>query len=88
MALLKYDERIASIRCGATLISYKFVITAASCFFDEKTKQPDDMNDYTIILGSNDPTNINEGFERRIARLIIHPKYEYPKVIVIKYTLL
>ena len=80
MALLKYNERIASIRCGATLISYKFVITSASCFFDEKTKKPNYINDYTIVLGSNDPMKNSEGFERRIARLIIHPKYNYPQV--------
>ena len=77
---MKYEGRIASVRCGATIISPKMVITAASCFFDEKTKKPLDMNDYSVVLGTNDPMNVTEGFERRLSRVMIHPKYKYPQV--------
>ena len=56
------------------------VITAASCFFDEKTKKPLNMNDYSVVLGTNDPMNVTEGFERRLSRVMIHPKYKYPQV--------
>ena len=80
VVLLKYEGRIASVRCGATIISPKMVITAASCFFDEKTKKPLDMNDYSVVLGTNDPMNVTEGFERRLSRVMIHPKYKYPQV--------
>ena len=79
VVLLKYEGRIASVRCGATIISPKMVITAASCFFDEKTKKPLDMNDYSVVLGTNDPMNVTEGFERRLSRVMIHPKYKYPQ---------
>ena len=58
------------------------VITAASCFFDEKTKKPLDMNDYSVVLGTNDPMNVTEGFERRLSRVMIHPKYKYPQVCI------
>ena len=80
--LLKYEGRIASVRCGATIISPKMVITAASCFFDEKTKKPLNMNDYSVVLGTNDPMNVTEGFERRLSRVMIHPKYKYPQVCI------
>ena len=82
VVLLKYEGRIASVRCGATIISPKMVITAASCFFDEKTKKPLDMNDYSVVLGTNDPMNVTEGFERRLSRVMIHPKYKYPQVCI------
>ena len=35
---------------------------------------------YLLVVGTNDPTNVTEGIERRISRVIIHPQYEYPKV--------
>ena len=82
MVLLKYEGRIASVRCGATIISPKMVITAASCFFDEKTREPLDMSDYSVVLGTNDPMNVTEGFERRLSRVMIHPKYKYPQVCI------
>ena len=82
VVLLKYEGRIASVRCGATIISPKMVITAASCFFDEKTREPLDMNDYSVVLGTNDPMNVTEGFERRLSRVMIHPKYKYPQVCI------
>jgi len=79
VVLLKYEGRIASVRCGATIISPKMVITAASCFFDEKNREPLDMSDYSVVLGTNDPMNVTEGFERRLSRVMIHPKYKYPQ---------
>ena len=84
VVLLKYEGRIASVRCGASIISPKMVITAASCFFDEKTRKPLDMSDYSVVLGTNDPMNVTEGFERRLSRVMIHPNYKYPQVCMLQ----
>ena len=76
VALLRYHGRAAGVRCGATLLSKKYVITAASCFFDEETELPyDNTNDFSVVLGSNDPIRTNEGIERKISRLVFHPKF-------------
>ena len=33
------------------------------------------MNDFSVVLGSNDPIRTNEGIERKISRLVLHPKF-------------
>ena len=33
------------------------------------------MNDFSVVLGSNDPIRTDEGIERKISRLVLHPKF-------------
>ena len=70
---------IYSIRCSASLITQTHILSAAHCFFDEKTgEKRENVDDLLVVLGSNDPINSGEGIERSIKNFSVHWRYIYP----------
>ncbi|WP_158645543.1 S1 family peptidase [Stackebrandtia albiflava] len=74
MASLQYKDqgdRHSPVRCGASLISYKWLVTAAHCIAGGDGT-PLDPSEYTVSLGSTDHT---AGTEIDIEKFVPHPSW-------------
>lgn len=64
--------------CGSTLISNRFVLTAAHCVAHEKSRRPIDGDSLLLYFGKTNLKKWN-GPEQdaKIERILIHPDYNY-----------
>ena len=68
------------MRCSASLVTEKYLLTAAHCFVNQKTGQNrKDNSDLHVILGASDPVNSADGIERKISEVTQHPEYAFPQ---------
>ena len=66
-----------SQKCGGTILDRTTILSAAHCFRDKKT----DYTDYMVLAGKVSRNAYNENSYIRIAKVILHPEWNFTKII-------